>query len=836
MALSSVSLRQAVRSLFKPPLITLAAILSLALGIGANAAIFSLFDQMVLRPLPVEAPGGLVNVESPGPQQGSTSNNTAGTSESTFSYPMFTDLEREVASGSTGLSGLAAHRAFGANLGFEGNTLSGTGMLVSGSYFDVLGIGPLLGRVLQPADNVTPGAHPVVVLSHAYWQTRFDSDPGVLNQTMVLNGHPMTIVGVAARGFRGTTLGNEADVFVPILMREQTSPGWEGFENRKSYWVYMFGRLAPNQTADSAQASLEPRYRSLLQEVEVPLQSMSDDTLKRFAEKPLLLTEGKWGQSQIRKEASTPLLLLLCVAGFVLLISCANIANLLLAKATNRMGEIAVRMSLGAQRRQVVAQLMSESVLLSVLGALVGLLVARLTLVGLISLTPQGEIPVAVELGPVVWVFLIALVLLTSLAGLFPALHTTREDLVAAVRNQSNQTTRSRAAGRFRNGLVFVQVTLSVMLLVTAGLFIKSLVNVNRVDLGLDYQAVATFSIAPELNGYDAPASRALFERVEAEVGALPGVELVTASMVPIVAGDSWGNGVRVQGFEEGPDIDNNSRFTAVGPGFFSTFRVPLLAGREFRETDTQGAPKVAIVNESFAEKFGIGRDAVGKFMAMSGDEELDIEIVGLVQDTKYNSVKGAIPPVYYLPHRQEEELGFLTFYVRTSGDPETLLSSLRGAVKQIDSNLPVESLRTMPMQVNETITVDRILSVLSAAFAALATVLAAIGLYGVLAYLVAQRRREIGLRMALGADAKNVRGLVLHQLGRIAIPGAVVGLIAAFFVGRAGETLLFGVKPADPMVIAVSMAVLILVGLVAGLVPALKASRIDPMRALRDE
>ncbi len=829
------NLRLTFRRLFHAPFVTAVAVLSLALGIGANTAIFSLFEQMLLRALPVRQPDELVNLAAPGPKPGSQSCNQAGDCDAVFSYPMFRDLERA----ETGLAGIAAHRTFGANLAFRRQTSNAGGMLVSGSYFPLLGVRPALGRLLGPADDETVGAHFVAVLGYGYWETQLGADPGVLNEAIVVNGQPMTIVGVAPRGFEGTTLGSRPQVYVPITMRGHVSPRFDGFENRQSYWAYLFGRLKPGVSPEHARAAINTVYRSIIAEVEAPLQEgMSDQTMARFRTKEVALEPGWRGQSSVHGEARTPLAMLFAVTGIVLLIACANVANLLLARGASRGMEMAVRLSLGASRRQLLTQLLTESCVLALLGGVASLIVAQWTLASIASILPaEAAAMLDLALRPSVVLFAAALSIGTGLVfGMFPALHSTRAELVTTIRANAGHLTGARSAARFRSSLVTAQIALAMALLIPAGLFLRSLANIGRVDLGVRVEDVVTFGISPELNGYDPARSQALFQRVEEELAAVLGVTGVSAAVVPLLAGSNWGNDVSVEGFERGPDTDANARFNEVGAGYFRTLGIPLLAGRAFTPGDVAGAPKVAVVNEAFAKKFDLGQDPVGKWMALGRSQELDIQIVGLVRDAKYSEVKDQVPPLFFMPYRQDERLGALTFYVRTSADPRQLLRTVPTVIARLDPNLPVEELKTMPQQVRENVSLDRMISTLAAAFAALATLLAAIGLYGVLAYTVAQRTREIGVRMALGADGRNVRAMVLRQVGRLLLVGGPIGIAAALGVGRAASSLLFGLDGHDPAVIAAAAAVLALVALGAGYLPALRASRVNPMVALRHE
>jgi predicted permease len=828
------NLKLAFRTLYKTPFVTVVAIVSLALGIGANAAIFSLFNQILLRPLPVARPGELVNLAAPGPKPGSNSCNQAGRCDEVFSYPMFRDLERVQGVFTT----IAAHRILSVNLAYRNQTISGDGVLVSGSYFPVLGIQPAVGRLLDPRDDQKVGESLVAVLSHSYWLSHFDGNPSVVNETLVVNGRHLTIVGVASAGFEGTTLGTRPHVFVPITLRNLLDPGWNGFGNRRDYWAYVFGRLRPGVSIEQARSQLNVQYHAIVNDVEAALQKgMSDQTLARFRAKQVLVEDGARGQSSMDTQASTPLKLLLGVTALVLIIACANIANLLLARAAARSSEMAIRLSIGASRWQLVLQLLTEAVVLSLAGGIAGILVAKWTLDLILSLLPADGNALRFSIDGTLLLFAAALSIATGLLfGLFPALHSTSPDLLPTLKGQAGQPSGARAAARFRATLATAQIAISMALLVAAGLFTKSLLNVSRVDLGIDINDLVTFSVSPELNGYTPQRSKQFYEQLEDALTRYPGVMNVTSAVVPALAGSNWGTGMSVEGFKSGPDIDNHANVNEVGTAYFKTMGIRLLAGREFTRADSEKAPRVAVVNETFAKKFNLGADVIGKRASTGSNGKLDTQIVGLVADAKYSEVRDPVPPLFITPYRQDDRVGQNSFYVRTTMDAEQFLPNVHKIVGTLDPNLPVEQLRTMRQQVRDNVFLDRMISTLSAAFAILATILAAVGLYGVLAYTVAQRTREIGLRMALGAAPGHVRGMVLRQVALMTMIGGTVGLTGAVWIGTLAESQLYQMKGRDMTVLAVSAVLLTFVAIGSGLIPAHRASRVDPMRALRHE
>ncbi len=818
--------------LLKTPFVTAIAVLSLALGIGANAAIYSMFDQLLLRRLPVRAPEELVNLSAPGPMPGSTSCNQAGNCDVLFSYPMFRDLEKA----QKPFTGIAAHRLFSTSLNIRNEPMTAEGAMVSGSYFPVLGLNAVKGRLLSPADDQVIGANFVCVITYGFWDEKFGKDPNAVGQSIVLNGKSFTIIGVSPDGFEGTTAGSRPKLFVPISMRGEVQR-FTRWEDRRNYWTYLFARLKPGVTAEQAAAQMNALYSPILSDVEAPLQQgMSDKTMASFKNKKILLDAGARGQSSIFREAKTPLMLLSSVTLMVLLIACANIANLLLARGAGRATEMGVRLALGATRRHLMVQLLTESLILALAGGVASLLVAQWTL-GLIMsiMPPEAASTMHFEVNSSVIVFSAAVSVATGFAfGLFPALHSTRGDLISVIRAGAGQLTGGRAAARFRASLVTAQIALSMGLLIMSALFLKSLMNVSRVDLGIKTEQLATFLIVPQRAGYDSARSAVLLNRVEQELAAMPGVTGVASGLVPLLSGDNWGTDVRVAGFECGPDTDCNSRYNEIGPDYFKTLGVTLKNGREFTTSDQLGGQKVAIVNEAFAKKFKLGAHAVGTFMTDHGNDTLNIQIVGLVPNVKYSQVKDSVPPVFYEPWRQDSRTGELYFYVKSQLPPEQVLGSMRALIKRLDPNLPVEELKTMTQQVKENVFLDRLISTMSASFALLATLLAGVGLYGVLAYSVEQRTREIGVRMALGADAAHVRGLVVRQVGVMLAIGGGIGLAGALGLGRLARSLLFELQAHDPLALSLAVVLLACVALAAGWVPARRAASVDPMHALR--
>ena len=829
-------LRYGARMLLKNPGFTVIAVLTLALGIGANTAIFSLTDQILLRRLPVERPEELVVLRSPGPKGGHVWSD--GDDAASFPYPMYKDLRDR---GANVFSGLLARFAIPLSVAGAGQTERADGELVSGNYFEILGVRPALGRVFSQEDDRAPGAHQVVVLSHAYWTRRFGADPAILNKSLTVNGNPMTVIGVSREGFRGVQVGQTPDVFIPMMMKAQMIPNSRGLDDRRDYWLAIMGRLKPGMSRAQTEEAIRPSYRSILEE-ELSLRSGgSAQSRQRFLDKIILLEDGSKGRQILQRDSKQPFLILMGMAGLALLIACANVANLLLARGAARQREIAVRMALGAGRWRLMRQFLLESLLLSMTGGAVGLIVAVWTIQGLVAAIPPsvGALGLSTELDPRLLGFTLALSALTGLLfGVAPAARATRLNLEATLREQGSSASGSLSSVRFRKALVASQIVLTTVLLVGAGLFARSLNNLKRLDLGLRADHLIAFSVAPELNGYSPQRTIAFFDDLRQSVAALPGVRSVSAAELAILTDSTAGSNVTIEGYQAQENEDMEVRHNRIGPDYFATMGIPLLGGREFTVADAAGSAKVAIINETMARRFFANRNPIGSHFAFGAGDRIrpDIEIVGVVKDSKHATVREEKRPFAYLPYAQETNLGRITFYARTDQDVASIAPSLRREVARRDNNLPIYDLKTLRQQADESLFADRFLTFLSICFGSLAAALAAIGLYGVMAYTVTRRMREIGIRIALGATQGRVAWLVLREVALLAGAGLLAGAPLAFALGRAAESLLFGVKAGDPLVFAAAGSLLTLVALFGGYLPARRAAKVDPMVALRRE
>jgi putative ABC transport system permease protein len=810
-------------------------VLTLACGIAVNVTIFSIFEQMLLKPLPVPDPGSLVNLASPGLRRGSTSCNDSGSCDEIFSYPMFRDLEKVDGP----FAGVAAHRYVDANLALDGRTFYGRLSLVSGSYFPLLGLQPALGRLLGADDDAAEGEARAVVLGYEFWQNVLGADASVLGRALVVNGEPLTVVGVAPRGFHGTTIGARPQVYVPITFRWSTAPGSiPEFENRRAYWVYLFARTKPGVTLAVAAAAINGPYRAILSDVEAPLQEgSSEQNLAAFKARQIELTSGARGQSSVPDRARAPLEILLVATGLVLLIACVNIANLMLARGATRVTEIAVRASMGAGALRIGALLLAEVALLAAFAALVSLPLTLAAGHGIASLLPAyASEDIDFSLNKAALAATSALALASALVfGLAPAWRLMRTDPGPILQSQGARSTGSKAAGRFRVAMTTTQIALSMTLLVLAGWFAQSLANIARIDLGFRSDALATFTLAPGRNGYTPERSAEFFARLEEDLGGAPGVTASASALISLVDNSSWGSSIRIEGIDFGPDPRNDARLNYVSAGFFRTVGMPLVAGTGLAAARQAEKPTMAVVNERFAEQFGLGDYVIGRHIALGGrDTDLGIEIVGLVRDAKYSSVKEEIPPLVFLPRVQSPFIGELSFYVRSDLAAGPLRAEVEKIVARRDADLPIKDFRTVEQVVHDNVFLDHFMGTLAAALAVIATALASLGLYGVLSYNVAQRTREIGLRLALGASPRRLRGLVLRQVGLMAAFGGAIGLVAALALGRLAQALLYGLEPSDLRVLVLAVATLLAAVIMAGYLPARRASLVDPMVALR--
>jgi putative ABC transport system permease protein len=826
-------IRFGLRMLAKSPGFTAIAVITLALGIGANTAIFSLMNQVLLQRLPVKNPNELVILRAPGPVTGHVSSDGDGTES--FSYPMYKGLRDNNAV----FSGVLARYNFSASVASHGQTDRASGELVSGNYFEVLGVQSAVGRMFSQDDDRVPGAQPVVVLSHSYWIRHFGGDPSVLNKVLLINNVEMTVVGVSQAGFSGVQVGKTPDIFVPLMMAQEMTLYGETLDKWNDYWMTLLARRRPGISERQAEAGINAVYRPLLEEQLPQIKSAwNEDKRQRFLDKKILLSSGARGRTVVQRDSGGQIITLFVMVVLVLLIACTNVANLLLARGASRQREFAIRTAMGASRGRMIRQLVAESLLCAFGGGALGILLGTwlMRILTPIVVANAGVQGLTEKLDPTVLAFAIAATLLSGVFfGLIPAWRVTRLGVADVIKDQGSTSSASVSHVGFRKVLVAGQVAFTMLLLAGAGLFTRSLLNLRNQDLGMKTDNVISFSIQPLLNGYDTPRSIGLIDQMRVRLAALPGVRSVGTGEVPTLTGDDEGSNITVEGgpqlAEDLQDVDRD----AVSPAYFSTLGIPLLSGREFTEGDGATAPKVAIASEAMVKRFFPGRNPIGAHFAFGGGKvKPDIEIVGVVKDVKQEHVSSAVQPYVYIPYAQRPKLTGMTFYVRSTQDPLLLGSALQGEVRQMDANLPVYDLKTMDRLVEEDLFSARMVAVLSASFAGLAALLAALGIYGVLAYVVVQRTREIGIRMALGAMAGQVRLLIVKEVGSMVLIGVAVGLPLAYGLARFSESLLYGVHAGDPAVYASGLGLIGLIALAACFLPARRATRVDPLVALR--
>jgi putative ABC transport system permease protein len=827
-----------LRMLAKNPGFTAIAVTTLALGIGANTAIFSVLNQVLLRRLPVASPERLVILKSPGPKRGHVWSD--GDDSEIFSYPLYKGLAKNTAV----FDGVIARYQFSASIASNGQTERGSGELVSGNYFETLGVRPALGRLLMPADDDVQGAHPVLVLSHGYWTQHFGGDSGVLNHTILVNNTVMTIVGVAQKGFTGIQVGQTPDIFVPITMKGQMTPIRNGLDDWNDSFLAVLARLQPGVSREQAQAAINVDYHPLLEQQMEHLGGSGDHLHGKdrdeFLNKKVILYPGAQGRTTVQRDSGPALKALFAMVGLVLLIACTNVANLLLAKGAARQREFAVRSALGATKGRMIRQLMVESFLCAVAGGGLGILLGAwlMNILTQAVVSEGGVQGITSQVDATVLGFAAAATAASAIVfGLLPAWRVARGGVSQILKDQGSTGSAGPGHVRFRKVLVAGQVAFTVVLLAGAALFAQTLWNLRKQNLGLSTENLITFSISPQLSGYDGLKTIALVDQLRQRLAGLPGVLGVGSSQIPVLTGTDMGSNITVEGR---PNTDNDERhvnYDAVSPNYFSTMKIPLLSGREFNDADTATSPKVAVINEAMVKAFFPNRNPIGVHFAMgSGEVKPDIEIVGVVKDAKESHVRDNARPYFYRPYAQFGKLFGMTFYVRTNQDPLLIANDLRQIVKQQDAHLPLYELKTVRRVVDEDLFAERVIAGLSSSFGALAAVLAALGIYGVLAYLVVQRTREIGIRLALGAPSAHVRALVFKEVGWMVLAGAAVGLPSAYGLARVGESLFFGVYAGDIAVYLVSFGVIVMIATIACYVPSRRATRIDPIVALRYE
>lgn len=834
MSATTSDIRLAVRGFIRNPLFSIVAVVSLALGIGANTAIFTLMDQVLLRKLPVADPDSLVMLYQQGPHNGSN----MGTRM--HSYPIYKDYQQK----GEPLAEVMARRIVPASVSADNETERVTAELVSGNYFTLLGVKPALGRVFnsQEDDQVYNG-HPVVVLAYDYWTRRFASDPAIVGKKIRVNNQPMTIVGVSAKGFVGLDPAGSPQIRVPILMKPVLMPeqAWINMADRRSRWVQVFARLKPGYTPDAAQPPMQALFTQL-RTYETTLSeasTWSQYQREQFLKGTLHVERAAMGFSGLRNSFSTPLVVLMGMVGLVLLIACANVANLLIARAYMRQKEVAVRLSLGASRLRLARQHLTESFMLSIFGGLAGLGLSYLLTRALLRLLPTGTAPLLISPAPDLRIlgFTLALTFITALVfGIVPALRASRPQPWITLKDTGGAIAGGSGSSLFvRKSLVAAQVALSFLLLFGAGLFARSLQNLQGTETGMELDNLLAFQVAPSLNGYDNERGTQFYQALLDRVRSAPGVRSAGIASVALLTGNEWDSSLAVEGHRAKDGEDMQAFMNSVSPDYFKTMDIALLEGRDFNRTDGREEPKVIIVNKKFADHFFPGGTAIGKHVGFGGgpNTKMEIEIIGVVANSLYEGPREGVHRQAFVPNWGR---GAATIYVRTNMASASAFAQIRRDVRDIDPNLPVYGLKTVQGQLDETLLSDRLTAMLSAGFGVLATLLASIGLYGVMAFVVARRTKEIGVRLALGSSPGLVVWLVMREVLILLVIGLAIGIPTGLLSAKWVATLLYGIQPRDPVVAVGTFAVLFIVTIAAGLIPARRASRINPIRALRYE